>query len=270
MEIENYQDILKMELADRIAKNSSYSLRAMAKQTNLSPSMLSAVLNGKKELSVERAFDIGKILKFDKIKHDYFVTLVQWHRSKSEEQKIELFEKLNSILPQPKHTVLTVELFKIIAEWYHLSILELTNVYNFDLTSENASAALGISKFEAQSAIDRLLRLDLLEKNKKGKLQKTSNVFLSNSNVPNSALRKYHEQTLSKAITSITTQTPADKFIGSETFAFDVADLKIASEIIEDCFSKITALAGKNKNNKNKKSVYHMGVQLFNLTKEIS
>ncbi len=266
MEIENYQDILKMELAERIAKNSLYSLRAMAKQTNLSPSMLSAVLNGKKDLTVERAFDIGKILKFDKKKHDYFVTLVQWHRSKSEEQKIDLLEKLNSIIPQPKHTILNVEIFKIIADWYHLSILELTNVYKFDLTSESASAALGITKFEAQSAIDRLIRLDLLETNKKGKLQKTSNILLSNSDVPNSALRKYHEQTLMKAINSITVQTPKEKFIGSETFAFDVADLKKASEIIEECFSKVTALAGSKKN---KKNVYHMGIQLFRLTKDI-
>ena len=70
-----------------------------------------------------------------------------------------------------------------------------------------------------------------------------------------------------KAIHSLTTQSPAEKFIGSETFAFDVADLSKASEIIEECFSKITALAGTKKN---KKNVYHMGVQLFNLTKDIT
>ena len=141
------------------------------------------------------------------------------------------------------------------------------NVYKFDLTNESAAAALGISKTEAQYAIDRLIRLELLVINKKNKLHKASNILLSNSDIPNSALRKYHEQTLLKAIHSLTTQSPAEKFIGSETFAFDVADLSKASEIIEECFSKITALAGTKKN---KKNVYHMGVQLFNLTKDIT
>ncbi len=266
MEILNYRDLLKIELADRIAANPSYSLRAMAKKIGISPSMLSALLAGKKKISVERAFEIGKKLKFDKKKNAYFVGLVQLDRAKSPEQKVELLEQLNLQIPQAQTFALHLDHFRMIADWYHLPILEMTQLDHSVLTPSSAATALGISKAEAEAAIDRLLRLDLLEKNRQGQLKKSKSLLRASSDVPNAALRRFHEQMFVKAQQSLHQQSPQEKFVGSETFAFDEKQLKQAEEIFEDCFSRMISLAGSKKS---KKQVYHLGIQFFRLTKDI-
>jgi len=262
----NYRDILKIELADRIAANSSYSLRAMARQVKVSPSMLSALLSGKKNISPERAYEIAKALKFEKKKRDYFVTLVQLESAKSEDLKASLAEKVLLLTPQNKARNLDLDLFRMIADWYHLPILELTHSKNFVLTAASVASAFGITNAQAELAMDRLLRLELLEKDEEGRLKKTDNLVLTSSPLPNQALRKFHEQMLKKASESLTTQTPSEKFVGSETFAFDEKQLNKANDLIEECFSKIIQLAGSSKN---KKQVYHLGIQMFRLNKEL-
>ncbi|RYZ69650.1 MAG: DUF4423 domain-containing protein, partial [Proteobacteria bacterium] len=69
---------------------------------------------------------------------------------------------------------------------------------------------------------------------------------------------------LSKAIESLPTQSPQEKFIGSETLAFDSTRLAAASEIIEDCFSRVVKLAAESEK---KDSVYHIGIQMFRLSR---
>jgi hypothetical protein len=48
----DYRAFLKSELEERMEKNSSYSLRAFARDLTVSPQMLSLVLNGKKTTSL--------------------------------------------------------------------------------------------------------------------------------------------------------------------------------------------------------------------------
>jgi uncharacterized protein (TIGR02147 family) len=98
-------------------------------------------------------------------------------------------------------------------------------------------------------------------------LSQTNKGLQTASEIPNEALRKFHEQMLNKAVQALTTQTPKEKFIGSETFAFDEASLQKATDIIEECFSKIVYLASSQAD---KKNVYHLGIQMFRLNKEMA
>jgi transcriptional regulator with XRE-family HTH domain len=58
-------------------------------------------------------------------------------------------------------------------------------------------------------------------------------------------------------------QDNKEKFIGSETMAFDPDDLPKVTQALEECFSKVLDIASKSKN---KKRVYHLGIQFFNLS----
>lgn len=51
----DYRAFLNQKLKRRIEKNPAYSLRAMAKHLGLAPSMLSDVLSGKRNLSLDHA-----------------------------------------------------------------------------------------------------------------------------------------------------------------------------------------------------------------------
>jgi hypothetical protein len=76
---------------------------------------------------------------------------------------------------------LSLEVFRTLSDWYHLPILELTNVSSFELTPVSAAKALGISTAEAEAAIERLLRLELLEASSDGVPKKTENLLLASS-----------------------------------------------------------------------------------------
>lgn len=261
----SYRDILKIELAERISANPAYSLRALAKRMGIAPSLLSDVLKGKRGLSSGRAFEVGQALHFDGTKLDQFVTLVQIEETKSPKRKEELLQKLNraKAISQPQD--LSLDVFRMIYDWYHVAILELTLITDFKMTPLTVAERLGITLVEAESCLQRLLRLELLTTTSDGKIKRVDNHLLTTSQIPNSALRNFHAQMLKKAIEALTTQSPEEKFIGSETIAFDKRHLKEANVIIEECFTKLVNLATSKKN---KKHVYHLGIQLFRLTKE--
>ncbi|WP_413584176.1 helix-turn-helix domain-containing protein [Bdellovibrio sp. HCB274] len=89
-----YRELLNQELKSRIQNDPLYSLRAMARQIKISPAMLSAILNGKRNLSVEKACDISKALLFTERQSDYFVLLVLYANVSLPKSKEDLRKKL--------------------------------------------------------------------------------------------------------------------------------------------------------------------------------
>ncbi|MGZ3796604.1 MAG: helix-turn-helix domain-containing protein, partial [Pseudobdellovibrionaceae bacterium] len=61
---QDIQSILKSELRTRQKSNSSYSLRAFARDIQLSPGYLSDLMKGKKKVSVDTAMKISKALSW--------------------------------------------------------------------------------------------------------------------------------------------------------------------------------------------------------------
>ena len=73
----DYRTFLKHLLESRKEKNSSYSLRALARDISMSPSQLSAVLSGKKRISVGKAYTISKHLQLSHHETEYLLSLVE-------------------------------------------------------------------------------------------------------------------------------------------------------------------------------------------------
>jgi uncharacterized protein (TIGR02147 family) len=263
----DYRSFLKNVLAERIVKNPKYSLRAMAKQIGMAPSSLSEVLAGKKNFSSEAALKVAQGLRFSAKERDYLSILVQLETVKSEKVRMDLLEKLATLHPDRTIHNLNLDLFKSISDWYHLAIQNMVDLHGFDFTSMNIAKSLGITKAQADAAIDRLERLELIEKNADGKYVRCLDNILVQSATPNEALRQYHRQMLAKAIDSIDTQSPKEKLIGSENMIFDSENLAKANDIIENCFSELIQLSKKSKK---KNTLYHLGIQFFKLTKDTS
>lgn len=262
-EYSNYRDYLRSNLVERISKNSSYSLRAMAQHLGLSPSSLSEVIKGKRNLSLAKAAALANKLGLKGKEAEYFCLLVQIEHTADPIIKESVQNRIQILNPQRKSHNLSLDLFKLIADWYHTAILHLAEVDGFEVTPQEISKRIGISVFEAATAIERLERLELLKK-EDGKYIKL-NGFYSESPIPNDSLRRFHKQTLEKAIESLQTQTPKEKIIRSETFAIDPALLPQADELMEEFVAKLLKLFAQSKK---KTEVYHLGIQLFNFVKK--
>ncbi len=259
----NYRTYLKSVLSERIAKNPLYSLRSMAAQLGLAPSTLSEVLNGISNISNSTATLIANKLGLTNRQDDYFFLLVQHESTKDPNIKSCILKKLQTLNPKRAVNDLSVDYFKVISDWYHLPILQMLNLKDFNFTPSNVAKRLGITKFEVEVAIDRMERLELIVLDSKGHFRRTQERWLVRSETSNQALRHFHRQMLAKATESLENQTPKEKFIGSETMAFDPKDLESAKQIIEECFNRLISLA---ENANQKTQVYHIGVQCFNLT----
>lgn len=264
-EYSSYYKYLKAVLADRQESNRAYSLRAMAKSLELSPSTLSDVLNGRKNLSERTAHEVALKLKLTGRKVKYFNTLVQFESTKNEELRLLLSNQLRVLNPKLReHFEVNVAHFRFMSDWYHTAILEMTYLPGQAMDPESLAQSLGITVTQCKEALDLLQRLELLEPTENGSFQKTKKQFKFQAGSPNQALRKFHHQMLGKAQESLCTQTPAEKLVGSETVPLNVEDLEEANDIIEGCFQHILELS---KRSQNRTHVYHLGIQFFQITK---
>ena len=206
----DYRSYLKGVLAERISRNPSYSLRAFARHLGIHHSMLVSVFQSKKRLSVDRAHQLANHLELQGKDYEHFCLLVEIDNAKTAEQKAFLQSRLQDLSPHSPIRDLSIEHFKVISEWYHLPMLQMVGMPNF--SAETVAKRLSISKIEAELAIERLERLDLVARDSSGRYQKTEARMLAQSSVAQEGLRKYHKQMFLRAIDSLTEQSPQEKW----------------------------------------------------------
>jgi uncharacterized protein (TIGR02147 family) len=261
----SYRTLLRDELADRCRRNPAYSMRAFAMQAGLQVSHLSGVLSGSKNISRERSLTVAKNLGLTPEKSEKFYLLVELENARSPELKQAIESRLTQQTGQTAVQELSLEIFKLVSHWYHIPILEMTNLEEFEFSAEAVSRELKISVIEAEAAIDRLIRLQLLQCDGKT-YRKTHQNSVFKSGVPNDALKQFHRQMLEKASAALFEQAPSSRYVGSQTFAMDSGDLEKASALIERFRRELVELVDQGKH---KDQTFHFGVQLFSLTPQL-
>ena len=153
-----------------------------------------------------------------------------------------------------------------ISDWYHVAILQLPAVEGIELTPAGISNELGIPESTAEAALECLLHTGLLEQSESREFSQTKRIVLVSARADD-GLRKLHSQMLDRTRERIFTQLPDEKVIGTETLSFSTNHLPLAKEIIEDCLDKIAALSNREGR---KDAVFHLGIQFFQLTKNVT
>jgi uncharacterized protein (TIGR02147 family) len=261
----DYRAYLKQILSERIQKNPSYSLRAFSKQLGISPAQLSKVFSGQKHLSYESAMSAGQSLGLESEEFEYFFLLIQYASTNDASLRSEVAKKMSRINQNRSIQNLDLEAFQMISDWYHIPILEMTALPKTQFTPKKIARRLGISLDEAEIAVNRLLRLKLIEKMADGSHRKTYADGLFNTVYAHLGLRDYHAKMLEKATLSLSEQPNSSRFVGSETFAFDPELFELFCAQAEKFFSRSVTLA---KRSSKPKEVYYLGVQFFRLTSE--
>jgi uncharacterized protein (TIGR02147 family) len=162
-------------------KNPRFSMRSWAKQLGLSNvAMLSLVFSRKRRLLPSLASKISQYFlereEFTQIEARYFDMLVLFSNALSIEEKKFYQSILSSLRPDQSFSTLELDQMRLIADWWHIAILEMTHLKIFKSDPRWISLRLGESVNEGQvkDAIDRLLRLKLLECSPEGVLKKAT------------------------------------------------------------------------------------------------
>lgn len=255
------RNYLKEVLAERILSNPNYSLRAFSRDLSLSPGFLSSVLSGSRRLSSEMGNKVADNLKLNSKEKEYFIATIALESEKHPLKRERILDEMASLRGKEKLHDLSIDAFKAISDSLHFSILALLDLEGFDPTIDNISKKLGVSGVVIESALERLLRLELIYKNKRGLLKKNHDMVMFKTEQTNEALRNFYKQTLNRAIQSIDKHDLDQRYMSSRTIAVDPESLDEAKQIARKAMDDISNLFEQGKN---KSEVFHVGLQIFN------
>ena len=250
----DYKIWLQSELMRRCHDNPKYSLRAFSASLKLSPSFLSKVLSGKRSLTLKTANKILPSLDLSPQEKESFLHLV--------------FEDRQTSTSSPKqgqvedYTLLTMDAFSIISDWYHYAITELTSLEDFENDPRWISKKLGISVIETKMALQRLKRLRILNE-KNGELIKSSESLTTTTDISSTALKKFHQQPLEMALRSLREDDVLERDFTSMTMAINENKLPFAKKRIKNFRRALCKQLSKGK----KTRVYNLCIQLYPLSK---
>lgn len=241
---------LREELRGRTRRNPKYSLRSFATALDLTPSFLSKLLNGKRPLTNDMLEKLTAKLGIPKAEVDFY-------RS----------PRTSTHAPATNFRRVELDQFSFIADWYHFAILELVALPSFDASPNWIAKELGITPAEAAEALERLIRLDFLDRDARGRVRnKSGNNTTIGPNVATPATRLQQKQILEKAIEALD-HTPLDaRSQTSLTLAIARERLPEARAAIAAFRRTMTSLLQNPLASAAPDSVYQLSVSFFPLT----
>jgi uncharacterized protein (TIGR02147 family) len=160
-----------------------------------------------------------------------------------------------------------LDAFRFISDWYHVAILEMVELkdFQYDYTYIANRIGKGMTKELAKIAVERLLRLGLVEEAKLRKiLRRTDGNIIVDKNIPSEIIRNHHAQLIDLGKQSISGQVFEERDIRGTTITLKKEDYKAAQEILRRAHSEILALSC----DKNGDEVYQLSTQFFKLTEK--
>lgn len=143
--------LLRERLSAAMRRNPRFSLRSFAKQLGIDHSTLSQVLRSKRRLSTRALRAVGKRMG---LSEETIRSYAKSFRQRSSANRP----------PENLHSYhFDLDTFQFLSVWYHYAILELIQVQGFKTDSRWIAKTLGIAVEDVNIALQRLLRLGLLE-----------------------------------------------------------------------------------------------------------
>jgi len=206
---EDPRTYLKAELELRQLRRPQYSLRAFARDLQMSPSALSDFFHGKLGLSKERVQAIAAKIHLTEPQQDHLYDLLEMRFARSGEMRRAAKWRVEQrISRQPGR--LSLEKFCMIADWYHLAIPELLELDPKFQDPKELSKALDVPLPRVKRALQALTEIGLLAI-VDDKYVVTENSTLTGDESPNQLIRQAHLQILSLAQKSIETRTMQER-----------------------------------------------------------
>lgn len=257
----HFSTLLKDELSRRREQNPDYSARAMARDLGLSPGFFVQLLSGKRNLSQEKAHYVAEKMAWPQALRIDFLNLVRAQAIKDPAlKKIALKEVSKQKVGRPRFSSVSIDQFKVIAEWYHFAIVELTLIPAFKSEPAWIARRLGLPLQTAKDAIQRLLKIGLLKQNSDGRLVKNATNY-SVGDVPSQAIRSFHQQMLSKAAASLSRQDMATRDFSGITMVIDPKRIPKAKKMIAGFRRELMEYLEGGGSSR----LYHFSLQLFSL-----
>lgn len=241
------RQLLQGRFLKKQAKNPKYSLRAFARYLDMSPSAVSEILRGKRNVSRKLGERIaGRINTKPEEWNQIFLV-----DRKDKKKKV-----------QPIYSEFDMDTYHAVSQWYYFAILSLAELDDFDGNPKTLSLRLNISEKQAKDALKRLERLALLKRNKKGYLTWTESNFKTSEDIKNISAQRSLREGLDLARQALDHQSIEEREFSAITMAIDPSRIPDAKRMIRKFRDQLSDfLEGGNR-----QRIYRLGIQLFSLS----
>lgn len=256
--------ILKQFFDRKKEQNSAYSLRALARDAEVSPAFVSGILSGKKKIPVGKLEKFGEVLEidatsirsikkaiaFDGMDEEIFRDIV----SGGVRQDTNLFK------PLPRKKI------SLLSKWYYVAVLDLMTCHQFQSDETWISRKLGLLPSETKEALLVLKKLNLIEE-EKGLLKKKIKKIRFTTTQSQVEIRQFHKQMIQKALQELEFKTSTLDFnrrlIAGITLSASKKAIKKAKHKLSDVLHEIANELMDDTCDE----VYQLNLQFFPLTK---
>jgi len=263
--LESPASILREALLVKIDRNPSYSLRAFARDMGVSHAYLSLVMSGKKNLSTGSAIRFAQ--RLDEETSQRLLTSARenaWQtRASSQARPTKAAAHATNI----ERFQLELDRFRVLADWHHLAILDLTTLTCFRPEARWVARKLGLKTTQVRLAVKRLVRLNLLVIDERG-WTKTHQHLAVPTERADAAVRYFHQGMIQKALEAF--ESPSDESysardITGTTMAINPARIPGAKERVRKFRRSLARYLMRG----NCTELYQLNVQLFSLTRRV-
>jgi uncharacterized protein (TIGR02147 family) len=178
------QTTLRKKLLEYQSKNSSFSVRALAKKLNLQPSATNEILKGERKVSVKLAEKIALRLQLDPTERAALLTA--FPKTLPSRKKSEQSDNVVSALK------LSSEQFALISEWIHFALLSFMKTKGFKEDHKYLAQKFSVSESTIKKALERMISISLIHRTPSGKLKRTSSKINTTDDVKDLSLQKAH------------------------------------------------------------------------------
>ena len=226
-------------------------MRSFARYLDVSPTTLSQVFNRKRDFSKRNLLKVSERLAFTP--------------SETDSALQELSATFTTRLRDEAFTLLRDDTFRYLSDWYYFAIHSLASSGKTKADHAWIARRLGLTRPQAQDALDRLERLGLIAI-RKNRLHILAGALRTTTDVPSAAARHLQNDHLKLAQQSLETDSVDIRDITSMTFLCQTSRLPKAKAMIKNFRRKLTKhLEGPTAG----EEVYVLAVQLFPVSKGV-
>lgn len=258
--------ILKSSFEKKRRENPKFSLRWLASQLDLSPSMLSSIMSGKRSVPPYLLNKICDILDISNTERDQIIgsKLEQAGYSNKNMSRLVADEPDSASVTQAEWRKATALDMKAMTHWFHIAILEMTCTKSYDGTTEQIAERLNLPIDLVGRAFEDLKKAGLLIFFE-GKWVKSVHLLEVQTQKSPDFIVRFHIDQMENAKINLTKKRNEDdiskRFISGITFTTSEEQIVKSRLKIINFLHQLSADFSSSSPEK----VYHLGIQLFPL-----
>jgi len=247
-------------------EHSGLSYRGFSKRAKLrSPNYLKMVIEGSRNLTREMATRFAHACRLEGKEGEYFCTLVEFGQAETVEERNFYYGQLQEYKRYNIYHELELAQDVYHSKWFLPAIREMVNTRRFreDYGWIAKQLLPPIKPREARLAVQTLIKLGLLKRDKNGKLVQDASLVTTGAETQSLHLANYHQTMMEHARTSIDRLKASERDISSVTLCIDTDGISRLKRTIAEFRRKLLEL---EETEPNKEQVVQVNFQLFPLT----